>query len=150
MTLSGRKGAKRSCVPCAVVPGVRTFTLEEAKACLPRLRPLLVDLRDAFHEHKFALDQWKELAAFGEGGGEEAARWRRDAEAQGQRVQAIVDEIVALGADVKDPLLGLIDFPAVRADGSVVLLCYRDDEDTIRFWHPLETGFAGRRPVSEL
>lgn len=129
---------------------MRTFTLEEATACLPRLRPLLVDLREAFHEHKFALDQWKELVAFGEGEDEEARRWRREADEEGQRVQAIVDEIVAVGADVKDPLLGLVDFPALRSDGSIVLLCYRDDEDAIRFWHPLESGFAGRRPVSEL
>jgi hypothetical protein len=47
-------------------------------------------------------------------------------------------------------VLGLIDFPAQRRNGEVVLLCYRDDEDTIRFWHPLETGFAGRRPIEEL
>ena len=38
----------------------------------------------------------------------------------------------------------------VMGDGEVVLLCYRDDEDDLRYWHPLDTGFAGRRPLEDL
>ena len=128
----------------------RSFTPAEARALLPRIRPLLADLRDAWHALAFAREQLQELEAFGEGGGEEASRWRRDAEGQSQRVQSIVDELVAMGADVKDPLLGLIDFYHRRADGTIVLLCYRDDEADLGYWHPLDTGFAGRRPLSEL
>lgn len=47
----------------------------------------------------------------------------------------------------------LLDFPA-RAirDGEVieVLLCWRDDEDTIAYYHPPETGYRGREPVAML
>jgi len=129
---------------------VRYFSPEEAAAALPQVRPLLAALRDAFHAYRFAREQHEELVAFGEAQTDEAAKWRREAEAQAERVQALVDEIGALGADVKDPLLGLIDFYHKRADGTIVLLCYRDDEDALRFWHPLDTGFAGRRPLDEL
>jgi len=129
---------------------VRYFSPEEAAAALPQVRPLLAALRDAFHAYRFAHEQHEELVAFGEAQTDEAAKWRREAEAQAERVQALVDEIGALGADVKDPLLGLIDFYHKRADGTIVLLCYRDDEDALRFWHPLDTGFAGRRPLDEL
>lgn len=128
----------------------RFFSPAEAIAVLPRLKPLLVEIRDAFHEYKTAREQWQELVAWGEGESDEAARLREATEAQGQRVQSLVDEVTALGADVKDPLLGLVDFYHRRGDGSIVLLCYRDDEDTIRFWHPPETGFAGRKPLSDL
>jgi len=31
-----------------------------------------------------------------------------------------------------------------------VLLCWRLGEDDIRYWHRVEDGFAGRRPVEEL
>ena len=134
----------------ALLVDVRFFSPAEARAALPRLRPLLAELREAFHEYRFAREQWQELVSFGEGEGSEAARWREETEARGQQVQALVDEIGAQGADVKDPLLGLIDFYHRRADGSIVLLCYRDDEKDLDHWHPLDTGFAGRRPLSEL
>lgn len=129
---------------------VRYFSPEEAAALLPRVKPLLAALRDAFHEYRFAREQWQELVTFGEAETDEGQRWRREADAQGQRVQALVDELGSLGVDVKDPTLGLIDFYHRRADGSIVLLCYRDDEPTLAHWHPLDTGFAGRRPLSEL
>ncbi|MEA3199751.1 MAG: hypothetical protein QOE90_1179 [Thermoplasmata archaeon] len=135
----------------------RTFTPEEAQALLPQVRPLLAQLRDAFHGFRFAREQWTELReVYGEDPAsveqhpahDEAVRWRREAEAQGQRVQALVDELDALGVEVKDPMLGLIDFYAQR-EGELVYLCFRDDEDALRYWHPLSTGFAGRRPLSE-
>lgn len=126
----------------------RFFSPAEAAAALPALRPLLADLRDAFHAYKAAREEWQEVLGWGDE--EEAARLLRRVEAEGQRVQALLDEAHAMGADVKDPILGLVDFFHRRSDGSVVLLCYRDDEATLGFWHPLETGFAGRRPLSEL
>jgi hypothetical protein len=50
------------------------------------------------------------------------------------------------GALVKDLDEGLVDFPAQR-EGEEVLLCWRLGEDEIRFWHGLEEGFSGRRPL---
>lgn len=132
------------------MPEQRTFTPEEARALVPRVKPLLADLRDAFHEYRFAREQVDELSSFGDVEGDEAKAWAAKAAAADRRVRTVLDELNALGADVKDPVLGLIDFLAVRKNGEVVLLCYRDDEDTIRYWHPLDTGFGGRRPIEEL
>ena len=50
------------------------------------------------------------------------------------------------GALVKDLDEGLVDFPAQR-EGEEVLLCWRLGEDEISFWHGLEEGFSGRRPL---
>jgi len=44
---------------------------------------------------------------------------------------------------------GLIDFPALRENGEEVFLCWRDGEDDIGFWHSLDGGFRGRRPLGE-
>lgn len=134
------------------VPGVaeRLFTAEEANALVPALRPLLAELRAVYHEYSFARAQWEELEAFGGAEGAEVREWRSKADALGATVLAKLSEIRALGAQVKDPLLGLADFHARRRDGSVALLCYRDDEESIRFWHSPESGFAGRRPLDEL
>lgn len=137
--------------------GFPLLSPEEAKARLPTLRPMLARLREAFDAYRFAKAQWDEMRAFlgadvdvaSHPDHAEAQRWREERDARFREVEAIVQEINALGADVKDPILGLVDFFTPRGN-DVVLLCYRDDEDDIRFWHPVETGFAGRRPLEEL
>lgn len=128
----------------------RAFTPEEANAVVPRLRPLLVALREVYHEYQFARSQWEELRALGFETDDEGKEWRAKADALGARVLGLLQEIRGLGADVKDPLLGLADFPVRRRDGSIALLCYRDDEERIGFWHTTDDGFAGRRPLVEL
>lgn len=57
--------------------------------------------------------------------------------------------LASMGVMLKDRERGLCDFPALY-DGKVVLLCWQMGEDDIGYFHDLESGFAGRRPVSEL
>jgi hypothetical protein len=127
---------------------LKEFTPAEANALLPTLRPLLAQLREAFHSFSFAREQAQDAERSGEV--EEATRWRAEAEALAPAVQVLVDKLDAMGVEVKDPLLGLIDLRGRRADGTVVYLCYRDGEDAVRFWHELAAGFGGRRPMKEL
>lgn len=42
--------------------------------------------------------------------------------------------------------VGLVDFPAIM-DGETVFLCWRSDESKIAFYHGVEAGYAGRRPL---
>ncbi|MGB9696274.1 MAG: DUF2203 domain-containing protein [Ignavibacteria bacterium] len=51
---------------------------------------------------------------------------------------------------IKDIDTGLIDFPAIRTNGDEVYLCYQLGESEIQYWHKIEDGFRGRRPLSEL
>jgi hypothetical protein len=55
-------------------------------------------------------------------------------------------QIQELGAIVKDLEEGLVDFPWLR-DGEEVLLCWRVGEEEVGFWHPVDEGFSGRRPL---
>ena len=55
-------------------------------------------------------------------------------------------ELEALDIVLRDVDRGLIDFPALR-QGEEVYLCWLVDEDEIGFWHRLDAGFAGRRPL---
>ena len=56
-------------------------------------------------------------------------------------------ELDAVEVVLRDVERGLIDFPAIR-EGREVYLCWLlDDEEEIRFWHPIEAGFAGRRAL---
>jgi hypothetical protein len=64
----------------------------------------------------------------------------------------LTDIITALQDDgilIKGIEEGLIDFPALRENGEEVFLCWRDGEDDIGFWHSLDGGFRGRRPLEE-
>ncbi|HWE08672.1 MAG TPA: DUF2203 domain-containing protein [Solirubrobacteraceae bacterium] len=56
-------------------------------------------------------------------------------------------ELEAVDIVLRDVDRGLIDFPAIR-DGAEVYLCWLiDEEESIRFWHDPDAGFAGRRPL---
>jgi hypothetical protein len=59
---------------------------------------------------------------------------------------ACVERLEEFGVVVKDLDAGLLDFPSER-EGRSVLLCWRVGEDAIEFWHGLEDGFAGRKPI---
>jgi len=61
-------------------------------------------------------------------------------------VAGCVDRLEQLGVLVKDLDSGLVDFPALR-HGEEVLLCWQVGEDDVAYWHGVEEGFAGRKPL---
>jgi hypothetical protein len=130
---------------------MRHFTAEEANAALAQVRPLVERMVERRRAHAHALERQEELEGRirGNGGGIPPATLA-DAAAEIERLERelarIVDEIGEHGAEVKDLDEGLIDFPALRR-GETVLLCWKLGEDEIRFWHRVEDGFAGRRPL---
>lgn len=71
-------------------------------------------------------------------------RLRRDALAR--RLQETIESVQQHGCLVKDLKLGLLDFPTLYC-GREVYLCWMLGEESIQFWHEVEDGFRGRRPV---
>jgi hypothetical protein len=133
---------------------MRHFSPEEANAELEHVRPLVEQMVERRQAHVAALEQQEALEARikGNGGGippavlaEATAAVEREARSLARAVDAIAEH----GAEVKDLDEGLIDFPALHR-GETVLLCWKLGEDEIRYWHRIEDGFAGRRPVEEL
>jgi hypothetical protein len=59
-----------------------------------------------------------------------------------------LEHIRALGGEVKDLDMGLVDFPG-RLGAEDILLCWRLGEKRIEFWHPVDGGFANRRALDE-
>lgn len=126
----------------------RYFTVAEANALLPTLKPLVAGLVAAWrrlNEQQSAVVELLDSAPRVDRGG----RLLSDAAADIVRVQNALFAIKAHGVELKDPATGLLDFPALR-DGIEVCLCWRHGEDRVAFWHPVETGFAGRRPIEDL
>ncbi len=66
-----------------------------------------------------------------------------------QAAKDTLSEINAIGVQVKDLDIGLLDFPC-KVNGEIVLLCWKMGEPTISHWHSTEDGLcrtqANRRP----
>ena len=72
------------------------------------------------------------------------------------RMQGLIDQMAAgvaridaLGLTLRDIERGLVDFPALVA-GRQVWLCWQPGEPAVGWWHDIDTGFDGRRPLAEL
>ena len=129
----------------------KEFTLEEANAAVEALRPVVAQMVE--HNRKLAAAQRRQRLLVtqiaGNGGDLQPSDLRELAETiQGEAdaIGACADEINAAGAQIKSLEEGLLDFPS-RRDGELVLLCWKLGEDEIGYWHTVEDGFAGRRPL---
>lgn len=130
----------------------RFFTRAEANALLPRLDPVLVELRDLRAELSTEEDELGKLRQrmLGNGHGLQGDLTRHRARAA-EIVAAInerVRQINGWGVLVKDLEMGLVDFPTQR-DGEEVYLCWRLGEPRVAWWHTIEGGFAAREPLED-
>jgi hypothetical protein len=120
------------------------FTLEEANETLNFIRPLMDEVQRI--RQKVLQNQpeaWPAIEkSAGNGGNRALSNMVQDFE----KFDALIHEIQATGALIKDINLGLLDFPAQK-DGREVYLCWKYGEGDIAFWHEVEAGFAGRQPI---
>lgn len=131
------------------------FTLDEARATLRQLMPHLERMvRAAGRAEELesgivaAARQASGNGQTGERVPERESEGRSELELIRQALADAVRAVAAAGAEVKDLRRGLLDFPTERG-GEIVYLCYEYGEPDIGYWHPVDTGYAGRRPLSE-
>jgi hypothetical protein len=128
------------------VEEVRTFTLSEARSLIPKLRKLLarvVSQREILANLRPEIDLARENSQ-NNGGSPFGPVYLSNLIEFTEAVQ----RVQLLGVHVKDFRNGLVDFPHER-DGRIVYLCWKPDEDEIAWWHEMDTGFAGRKPLFE-
>ena len=129
----------------------RYFTPSEANELLAEVRPLaesLVEHRDGM---RLAAERRARLTAriAGNGGDldpQEPGELDEQFERESQAVARAVEGLQRLGLLVKDLDRGLVDFPALH-NGEEVLLCWQVGEDEVAYWHGVDEGFAGRKPL---
>lgn len=117
---------------------MKTFTPADANRMLPLVRSIVADI----------LERGTELHGL--------STLSRDPEhdpdviALGKEIRALIGELRNLGCEFKDPGLerGLVDFPG-EIEGAPVLLCWRDDEDSVTHYHGRDEGFAARKPIPD-
>lgn len=133
----------------------RLFTVEEANQRLPLVRVIVQDIVELFRDIR---ERRERLTSVRRLRGEKTAPGRLYSEELDQiedeirkdeeRLSGYIGELAELGVEFKDPVIGLVDFPAVIND-RVVYLCWKLGEPEVQFWHELDTGFAGRQDVTD-
>jgi len=129
----------------------RHFTPEQANAALAEVRPLAEELVEHRRAMASAAEERSRLVQqiAGNGGDfdpQEPRVLHEQLVEAGEAVARCVQKLERLGVLVKDLDQGLVDFPALHG-GEEVLLCWQVGEDEVAFWHGLEEGFAGRKPL---
>mgnify|MGYP000347913635 FL=1 len=124
----------------------RYFTLAEAQATLPQVKKLMEQVQSARREilrlRPEALPAIEQAALNG------GNKLLGELAVHAMRLEEGVRGIMALGAVIKDIDAGLVDFIGLR-NGREIFLCWRYGEEAIGYWHELNAGFAGRRPLDE-
>lgn len=124
---------------------MKTFTVEEANETLTLVRPKL----SAIQAHYALVASLREAARAAAGAAESGGGMRGGSGYVKTlyEIGKLTTELHELGVQLKDYSRGLIDFPSLK-NGRVVLLCWQLGEgDRIEWWHEVEDGFAGRKPL---
>jgi hypothetical protein len=129
----------------------RYFTPSEANELLAEVRPLAESLVERRNGMRLAAERRARLTAriAGNGGDldpQEPGELDEQFERESQAVARAVEGLQRLGLLVKDLDRGLVDFPALH-NGEEVLLCWQVGEDEVAYWHGVDEGFAGRKPL---
>ena len=126
------------------MPSKKLFTLDEANAfvpqlldLVPRIQKLCISLNNDFPDIKNAREKAK-----WNGGSDQGVDYLNAV----LKYNDLMHRIEGMGCEVKGIREGLVDFPSLR-EGREVYLCWRMPEKEILFWHDLNTGFSGRKPI---
>lgn len=117
---------------------IKYFTPQEANKRLPLVKQITADI----------LSRAKALRAIVEKS--QGQEWPPEANVLQEEINEYMRELERLGCFYKDWNfeIGLVDFPA-KLNGLEVLLCWKSDEKNIRWYHPLDEGYAGRKLIPE-
>jgi hypothetical protein len=130
----------------------RHFSPAEVEALIPRLTAIMERVMGAHQEAAAIRERLRaeqQRINFSGGGVVDRTQWRQETEAAERAARAVqtgLDQIQRLGGAPKDLGLGLVDFPHVR-EGVEVNLCWKYGEREIRYWHGLDEGYTGRKPL---
>ena len=125
-----------------MITETKYFTPSEAKKTLPLVRKIVKDILDTTKEMRL-------IAEDVDGKIESSDTWNQ-VQKMVNEVNSFIQELEEIGCLYKDWnfTIGLVDFPSV-IEGREVYLCWRSDEDDIKFYHGIEEGYPGRKPIPD-
>ena len=117
------------------------FEVQEARDELIRLLPALDEIV------ALRADAAELAAALAPGGAPTDRGGLPELKAAQARLDELLAGVQAAGVELKGLAPLLLDFPA-ELDGVPVLLCWLEGDRQLGWYHRLDLGFAGRRPLA--
>jgi len=138
----------------ATSSNVRQFTVEEANRSLPFVRVVVRDIVELYNDlHR----RRERLASLRRRQGEvhrnaddpyelEITQMEDEIDTDVDRLQSFTEELEQVGVELRDPFLGIIDFPS-RRDGKTIRLCWRPEDNAVDHWHRRDADCIDRLPL---
>jgi hypothetical protein len=128
---------------------MQLFTVDHANRTLPLVRRIVEDVVRSHGRWQEAIIELDLLVpgVRADSPDPRATALEREIQSIARDIDQFQGELDALGIQLKDRRIGLIDFPS-EMDGRRVLLCWRLGEPSVQYWHDEQGGYAGRRPLS--
>ena len=133
---------------------MRTFTVPEAQTLIPILDSLLQRAQAAAAVATAREMQLQSLsqAIFLSGGMRvdlaDVARIKAEHNVAVGQAKDALEEIAAIGVEVRDLTTGILEFP-FQLDEEVVMLCWLQGQKNITEWHAAEAGWDERQPLDD-
>ena len=129
-------------------PYSKLFTVNEANALLPEVRPMIERILEIIQRLRAKSEMVIRAEQIDPGTPNLMSRLQQNGEIAGliKQINDSVNEIQQHGCVCKGVEQGLLDFPCLLGE-EIVFLCWQYGEPEITYWHRIEDGFAGRRPL---
>lgn len=123
---------------------MKIFDLETARDLITLIKPIVEEInlkKEELQESLLRLEEEKDIL--------EKMYLETHVKDLDMNIRRLFQKIEALGGVIKgiDPIL--VDFLSFHKN-RYIWLCWKEDEDTIMYWHELDEGFAGRKPIDLL
>ncbi|HEV8245025.1 MAG TPA: DUF2203 domain-containing protein [Polyangiaceae bacterium] len=132
----------------------RVFTIAEVNALIPSLSQLVAEQLLEQSAIEQGLGELTRLTGSSpkslepaSGDAPEVERRKRELRQRVARYEAGWRRVQGLGGVIKDARAGLVDFYG-RIEGKLVWLCWRYGEESVGYYHDLDSGYAGRRALT--
>ena len=121
----------------------RYFTIKSANEALPSVIEKFNNLKKQKNEiMKAEQELQSSVSNF-----EEYMIQKQKLNSQMTKFYQLIEDLESTGVSLKGLDQGLLDFPSKRFDEDV-WLCWKDGETEIKFWHDMDSGFNGRKPIT--
>lgn len=122
----------------------RYFTVQEANDVLTEILPLVEQIMVIHHAViERQPEAWPAISRAAGNGGSRAAS---ELVPEFERLRVLVHQVQDRGVIIKDPGIGLLDFPSLR-EGREVYLCWKHGEEAVMYWHDIDAGYTGRQLI---
>lgn len=131
----------------------KLFTSEEANRMLPLVSVIVRDIRSSFEGYstcKKEIGQRKQESMLANDAAQKDIldALQKQMDAHSRELKDLVRELTQLGALIKDPIEGVVDFPFLH-EGAVAYMCWKHGDDKVTDWHGENEGYAARQPLPD-